>query len=88
MSRDVAIIDGGGANIASLQYALGRLGANSVLTSDPAVIRSAERVILPGVGAAAAAMAKLRSHEQDTIIPTLNHPVVGICNGMQLLSES
>lgn len=88
MSREVAIIDGGGANIASLQYALGRLGANGVLTSDPAVIRSAERVILPGVGAAAAAMAKLRSHALDTVIPALTQPVLGICLGMQLLAES
>ena len=57
----VAIIDGGGANIASLQFALKRLGVESELTTDRETIRSAGRVILPGVGAAADAMARLRA---------------------------
>ncbi len=60
---DVAIIDNGGANIASLRYALERLGASSRLTSDAAELRAARRVILPGVGAAADAMARLRALE-------------------------
>lgn len=87
MGRDVAIIDGGGANIASLRYALDRLGARSELTSDTGVIRSADRVILPGVGAAAAAMTKLEAHGLQNVIPALTQPVLGICLGMQLLAS-
>jgi glutamine amidotransferase len=82
---DVVIIDGGGANIASLQYALERLGATSKLSSDAATIRGASHVILPGVGAAAAAMRKLRDHDLVALIPQLEQPVLGICLGMQLL---
>ena len=54
----IAIIDSGGANIASVRFALERLGVDSVLTANPAVISAAERVILPGVGAAPVAMAR------------------------------
>ena len=57
----IAIIDSGGANIASVRFALERLGVAAELTADPAVIAGAERVILPGVGAAPAAMAQLGS---------------------------
>jgi glutamine amidotransferase len=85
---DVAIIDGGGANIASLRFALQRLGADSELTTDPDTIRAASRVILPGVGAAADAMQRLRAAGLDEVIPTLTQPLLGICLGMQLLFES
>ncbi|MGI9291252.1 MAG: imidazole glycerol phosphate synthase subunit HisH [Gammaproteobacteria bacterium] len=85
---DIAIIDGGGANIASLQFALKRLGADSVLTTDKDIIRSAQRVILPGVGAAADAMERLQRAELVDFIPTLTQPLLGICLGMQLLFES
>jgi glutamine amidotransferase len=85
---DVAIIDSGGANIASLRFALDRLGADSTLTQDPTMIRSAPRVILPGVGAAAAAMAKLRAAGLDTVLAGLTQPVLGICLGMQLLMDA
>lgn len=88
MSGPVAIIDGGGANIASLRFALERLGRDSVLTSDPAVIRAASHVILPGVGAARAAMDRLRATGLDQLIPVLSQPVLGICLGMQLLFEA
>jgi glutamine amidotransferase len=84
----VAIIDGGGANIASLQFALQRLGAQSELTTDKDTIRSAERVILPGVGAAADAMQRLQQAELMELIPTLQQPLLGICLGMQLLFDS
>ena len=82
---DVAIVDGGGANIASLRYALERLGATSQLTADPAAIRAASHVILPGVGAAAAAMRKLQGAGLVPVIAGLQQPVLGICLGMQLL---
>ncbi len=85
---DVAIIDNGGANIASLRYALERLGASSHLTADPAELRAARRVILPGVGAAADAMARLRALDLIELIPQLTQPVLGICLGMQLLFAS
>jgi glutamine amidotransferase len=81
----VAIIDNGGANIASLRYALERLGADSLLTADADELRTAPRVILPGVGAAADAMARLRLLGISELIPQLTQPVLGICLGMQLL---
>ncbi len=84
---DVAIIDSGGANLASLQYALDRLGARSQVSNDPAIIAAAPRVLLPGVGAAADAMARLRASGLDRLIPQLRTPLLGICLGMQLLFE-
>lgn len=83
----IAIIDSGGANIASVRFALERLGVDSVLTADPAVISSAERVILPGVGAAPVAMAQLDRAGLVECIRGLTQPVLGICLGMQLLFE-
>lgn len=85
---DVAIIDGGGANIASLRFALERLGRRAVLTTSADTIRSAPRVILPGVGAARPAMERLQTHGLDRLIPALTQPVLGICLGMQLLFEA
>ena len=82
---NVAIIDNGGANIASLRYALERLGADARLTADPADLQSAPRVILPGVGAAAEAMQRLESLGLVETIRGLTQPVLGICLGMQLL---
>lgn len=89
MSADpVVIIDGGGANIASLTFALERLGRPALLTTDHDRIRQARHVILPGVGAAGAAMVRLASAGLDRLIPTLTQPVLGICLGMQLLYEA
>jgi imidazole glycerol-phosphate synthase subunit HisH len=84
---DVTIIDSGGANLASLRYALDRLGARCQVSSDPQLIAAAPRVLLPGVGAAADAMARLRSTGLDRLIPQLRAPLLGICLGMQLLFE-
>jgi glutamine amidotransferase len=86
-AHDVAIIDSGGANLASLRYALDRLGARSIVSSDAALIAAAPRVLLPGVGAAADAMARLRALGLDQMIPRLRAPLLGICLGMQLLFE-
>jgi imidazole glycerol-phosphate synthase subunit HisH len=85
---DVAIIDNGGANIASLRYALERLGADARLTADPGELRAAPRVILPGVGAATDAMQRLNSLGLVETICGLRQPVLGICLGMQLLFEA
>ncbi|MGC2460183.1 MAG: imidazole glycerol phosphate synthase subunit HisH [Steroidobacteraceae bacterium] len=84
---DVAIIDSGGANLASLQYALERLGARSIVSSDAGVIAAAPRVLLPGVGAAADAMRRLHATGLDRLIPRLRVPLLGVCLGMQLLFE-
>jgi imidazole glycerol-phosphate synthase subunit HisH len=82
---DVVIIDSGGANLASLEIALGRLGASSLVTSDPQRVAAAARVILPGVGSAADAMTRLRHCGLDRAIRAARQPVLGICLGMQLL---
>jgi glutamine amidotransferase len=87
-ARQIVIVASGGANIASLQFALQRLEAASVVSADAAEIRAASHVILPGVGAAADAMSRLRQSGLDTLIPTLQQPVLGICLGMQLLYEA
>ena len=84
----IAVVDSGGANIASVLHALRRLGADPRFTADPAEIRAAERVILPGVGAAGRAMEVLRSHGLVEVIRGLRQPVLGICLGMQLLFDS
>jgi glutamine amidotransferase len=86
--RQIVIVENGGANIASLQFALQRLEVASVVSADAAEIRAASHVILPGVGAAADAMSRLRGNRLDTVIPTLQQPVLGICLGMQLLYEA
>jgi glutamine amidotransferase len=85
--NDVVIIDSGGANLASLQFALERLGARAQVSSDAAVIEAAPRLLLPGVGSAADAMARLRASHVDGLIPRLRQPLLGICLGMQLLFE-
>jgi len=87
-SKNVVIIDGGGANIASLKFALARLGSEAELTVDAEVISSASHVILPGVGAAQDAMNRLKDAELDALIPRLIQPVLGICLGMQLFFDA
>jgi glutamine amidotransferase len=82
---DVVVIDSGGANLASLQFALQRLGARSTVSADAERIRQATHVLLPGVGAADNTMQRLRAQKLDTLIPTLTQPLLGICLGMQLL---
>jgi imidazole glycerol-phosphate synthase subunit HisH len=84
----VVVIDNGGGNVASVRYALERLGATAELSSDPGRIRRAGRVILPGVGAAREAMARLEAAGLTGVIAALRQPVLGICLGMQLLFES
>ena len=83
----IAIIDSGGANIASIRFALERCGAEARLTADSAEIESADKVILPGVGMAATAMTQLRQHGLVGCIRRLRQPVLGVCLGMQLLFE-
>jgi imidazole glycerol-phosphate synthase subunit HisH len=82
------IVDTGGANLASLRFALERLGVRAAISSDAATIEAAERVFLPGVGAAGDAMQRLTENGLVRLLPTLQQPVLGICLGMQLLFES
>jgi imidazole glycerol-phosphate synthase subunit HisH len=84
----LAIIDSGGANIASLQFAVQRLGVESDLTTDPKRLKSASHVLLPGVGAAADCMSRLQGAGLVDTIRELKQPMLGICVGMQLLFES
>ena len=83
-----AIIDYDTGNLRSVAEALRRAGAEFTVTADPATLLRAERVILPGVGEASSAMARLREKGLDTLVPALTCPVPGICIGMQLLCRS
>ncbi len=83
----VVLVDSGGANIGSVRAALARLGVDAPLTTDAEAVRRATHVILPGVGAAANAMARLRDTGLDRLIPALTQPVLGVCVGMQILYE-
>jgi len=83
----VVLLDSGGANLGSVQAAFARLGVEAPVTTDPATIAQATHVVLPGVGAAAACMARLRENGLDQLIPRLTQPLLGICVGMQLLFE-
>jgi glutamine amidotransferase len=84
----LAIVDSGGANIASVRFALERLGVQGELTADAALIRAADRVILPGVGSAQEGMKRLQAKGLVEVVRGLTQPVLGICLGMQLLFEA
>lgn len=82
---ELAIIKYNAGNIQSVLYALERIGMQATVTDDPESIRSAERVIFPGVGEASSAMQYLRERKLDELILGLRQPVLGICLGMQLM---
>lgn len=84
----VVIVDAGGANTGSVRYAFDRLDVDAALVTDADSIRSADRVILPGVGTAAQVMARLQQLDLVDVLRTLERPLLGICVGMQLLFES
>ncbi|MBL55906.1 MAG: imidazole glycerol phosphate synthase subunit HisH [Flavobacteriales bacterium] len=81
----IALIDYGAGNVQSVKYAIKRLGFEPILTKDHDVIRDADKVIFPGVGAAKSAMEQLIDSGLDKLIPSLKQPVLGICVGMQLM---
>ena len=85
---NVVLVDSGGANLGSVRYALERLGATPLVSGDAAVIAAADRVILPGVGAAGPGMARLRELGLVDVLRGLRQPLLGICLGMQLLFEA
>ena len=92
MSNRIAIIDHGLSNLSSIARAIEECGGTPIVTDDPAALRQANRIILPGVGAFPAAIANLRAKGLfDALLEEVAHrpvPVLGICLGMQLLAES
>ncbi len=84
----IIIIDYGAGNIQSIRFAIQRLGYEASLSNDPEDIKTADKVIFPGVGEASSAMKKLRASGLDHLIPNLKQPVLGICLGMQLMCNS
>ena len=85
----IAVVNYDTGNIRSVTNALRRVGCTEwVYTDDKAVLSQADKVILPGVGEASSAMAKLAERGLDTFIPTLTQPVLGICIGTQLMCQS
>ena len=81
----IAIIKYNAGNIRSVQFALERLGYDSVVTDDQKFIRSADRVIFPGVGEAGNTMSFLKANGLDLLLKGLDQPVLGICLGLQLM---
>lgn len=79
------IIKYNAGNVQSVMYALDRIGTSYLYTDDEQEIRSADKVIFPGVGEASTAMSYLREKGLDKLIPTLKQPVFGTCVGMQLM---
>jgi glutamine amidotransferase len=84
---NVVIVKYNAGNIQSVQYALERIGASALVTDDHELIRSANKVIFPGVGEASTAMHYLQSKSLDVLIKELQQPVLGICLGMQLMCK-
>ena len=83
----VVIINYNAGNVQSVTYALNRLGVDPILSDDPEVIQSADKVIFPGVGEASTAMAFLKQKGLDQVIKNLKQPVFGVCLGLQLMCK-
>lgn len=84
---NVVIIKYNAGNIQSVLYALERIGKQAIVTDDHEQIRAADKVIFPGVGEASSAMRYLHEHRLDSLIKSLQQPVLGICLGMQLMCK-
>ena len=83
----IALIDYGAGNTRSVANALDRLGADWTLSADPAVLDQADKLILPGVGAAGSAMQALRDRDLVGWLRACEKPLLGVCLGLQLLYE-
>ncbi len=83
----IAIVKYNAGNVLSVQYALQRIGVDSIVTDDFEVIRTADKVIFPGVGHAQSAMQYLKEKGLDKLIISLQQPVLGICLGLQLMCK-
>ena len=84
----VTIIKYNAGNVQSVLFALERIGINAIVTDDVDVLKSSDKIILPGVGEASSAMQYLKDRKLDEVIISLTQPVLGICLGMQLMCES
>lgn len=84
----IAILKYNAGNVTSVENAVQRLGFSTVVTDDVEVLKSADKVIFPGVGEASSAMQFLKERGLDEVIKNLKQPVLGICLGMQLMCES
>ena len=82
------IVDTGCANLSSVKFAIERLGLKALVTDDVAIIKSADKVILPGVGNAKHAMANIHQKDLAPTLQALTQPVLGFCLGMQLMTTS
>ena len=87
MTAETVIIDTGCANLSSVRFAFERLGADVLVTDDAAAIKAATRLVLPGVGSAPAAMSSLKQKNLVELVQGLTQPVLGVCLGMQLMTE-
>lgn len=83
----VVIINYNAGNVQSVTYALNRLGVEPILSDDPDIIQSADKVIFPGVGEASTAMSFLKTKKLDGVIKGLKQPVFGVCLGLQLMCK-
>ncbi|WP_291530166.1 imidazole glycerol phosphate synthase subunit HisH [Bacteroides sp. UBA939] len=81
----IAIVKYNAGNIYSVDYALRRLGVEAIITADKDQLRTADKVVFPGVGEAETTMKFLHAAGMDTLIKELRQPVLGICLGMQLM---
>ena len=88
MSAPLVIIELGCANTASVAFAFERLGVNPIITNDKAIIAKAERLVLPGVGAAGFAMQRIKALDLKSLLTEFEGPLLGICLGQQLLFDS
>ena len=88
MKQSVIIVNTGCANIASVKYAFERLGCPVQVSDNAEVIQGADKVILPGVGSAPAAMRSITDKGLAPVLTTLTQPVLGVCLGMQLMVET
>lgn len=86
-SQQIVIVNTGCANISSVKFAIERLGTQVIVSDDIQVIQTADKVFLPGVGSANAAMASIEKKQLAGCIKSLTQPVLGICLGMQLMVE-
>jgi len=84
---NLVIIKYNAGNIQSVLYALERIGAEAIVTDDHEQIKSADKVIFPGVGEASSAMRYLKDRGLDEVLKNLQQPVLGVCLGMQLMCK-